>query len=121
MFNLTVGDLLVYIFATICLMVILGLGATRLANSGKGKLSVLVFTLFLFVSTTNLLAYHSLQSAEKYMGWYAGIHLAFWLLCAGVALMHNERLKRVGMTLAAIGSAVGVGVVIYVLRLLIIA
>ncbi len=42
MFNPTAADLLVYIFATIYLMSILALGATRLANSGKGKLSALV-------------------------------------------------------------------------------
>ncbi len=118
MFNPTAGDLLVYILATIYLIGILGLGAVRLANSGKGKLSALVFALFVLVSASNLLAFHSLQSAEKYLYWYASIHLAFWLLCAGFALMYNEKLKRVGLVFGIIGSVIGIFVMIFVFSLI---
>ncbi len=120
MFNPTAGDLLVYILATIYLIGILGLGAVRLANSGKGKLSALVFALFVLVSASNLLAFHSLQSAEKYLYWYASIHLAFWLLCAGMSLMYNQRLKHAGLVLATIGATIVLVVMIYVIGSLII-
>lgn len=119
MLNLPIGDLLAYITATIYLMAILGLGTTLLAKLGKGKLSVLAFALFVGVSTTNLLAFHSLHSGLKVQSdleiKYVGILAAFLLLVVGSTLMHSEKLKRVGLVIGAIGTVIGVGLAIWLL------
>lgn len=126
MLNLTVGDLLVYSIMIVFLMAILGLGTTLLSRLGKRKLAVLAFSLLVGViaGAINLIIFHSPQLSS---GFRSGLEIrcvsvsaliSLLLLVAGSTLVYDERLKRVGLALEAIGAIIGVGAAIYLLWLL---